>query len=471
MAENFTPFTQKMQAEGLPDIVIDTFKYYYTQLVEGQTGFIAEADIKPVKSLPDVETFSGRLAEAGQAALPKTVVIKLNGGLGTSMGLEQAKSLLTVKNELSFLDIIARHSLAANIRLVLMNSFATRTDSLAVLDAYPELKNDMPLDFVQHKVPKVKQADFSPVSWPQEPELEWCPPGHGDIYTALVTSGILDKLLEAGYEYAFVSNVDNLGAVVDHTILGYLAENDIPFMMEVADRTLADSKGGHLAQRPGGQLILREIAQCPPEDVAAFQDVTRHKYFNTNNLWFHLPTLKKTLVERNYVLGLPMIRNAKTVDPRDPESTPVYQLETAMGSAIAVFEGAEAVRVPRTRFIPVKTTNDLLALRSDVYHLNDDLQGIVPNPERQLGQIVINLDPTYYKLIAEMEARFPHGAPSLVECKQLTIKGDIKFGQNIVLKGTVALVNETEQQQHIEDNTVINGGKEIKDDRRDTQRN
>src|SRR5438105_1204399 len=85
-----------------------------------------------------------------------------------------------------------------------------------------------------------------------ESELEWCPPGHGDIYTALVTSGMLDALLDAGYEHAFVSNSDNLGAVLDPRILAWFAAERIPFLMEVADRTEADRKGGHIAQRPGG---------------------------------------------------------------------------------------------------------------------------------------------------------------------------------------------------------------------------
>ncbi|HEX9926112.1 MAG TPA: UTP--glucose-1-phosphate uridylyltransferase [Anaerolineae bacterium] len=457
LPQKFTPFANRMRAEGLPDIVINTFEYYYTRLVEGQTGFMAEADIEPVETLPEAETFPARLAKVGQAALAKTVFLKLNGGLGTSMGLDQAKSLLMVKEDLTFLDIIARHALATGVRLVLMNSFATRADSLAALKKYRKLKGDIPLDFVQHKVPKVSQADLSPVDWPQDPDLEWNPPGHGDIYTALVTSGMLKTLLEAGCEYAFISNSDNLGAIVEPAILGYFVEHQIPFMMEVADRTEADSKGGHLARRPDGQLILREIAQCPPDDEPTFQDITRHKFFNTNNVWIHLPTLQSLLINKDYVLGLPMIRNAKTVDPRDSDSTPVYQLETAMGSAIAVFEGAQAIRVPRTRFAPVKTTGDLLALRSDAYRLTDDLRGVRPNPARKLGQIVINLDSNYYKLIADLEARFPHGVPSLVDCAQLSITGDLKFGRNITLKGEVQLINNSDQQQTIDDNAVIDG--------------
>ena len=452
---NFHPFAAQMQSEGLPETAIKTFEHYYKQLVGGQTGFIAETEIEPVESLPDAETFPTRLADLGRSILPKTVLLKLNGGLGTSMGLAQAKSLLPVKDGLSFLDIIARHAQATQVQLLLMNSFATRDDSLACLRQYPALWGDIPLDFLQHKVPKISQADFSPATRSDDPELAWCPPGHGDIYTALVTSGILDQLLAAGFEYASISNADNLGAVIDPKILGYFAENHIPFLMEVADRTKADSKGGHLARRPDGQLILREIAQCPTEDLANFQNISRHKYFNTNNLWIHLPTLKETLAANDYVLPLPMIRNAKTVDPRDKSSTPVFQLETAMGSAIAVFTGAQAIRVPRTRFVPVKTTNDLLVLRSDVYVREDDLHGIRVNPAHAGPLPLVKLDPDYYKLISDMDARFPNGVPSLLACQSLTVKGDIKFGAQVTVQGEVVLHNEGDQQQVIKDNSYL----------------
>lgn len=456
ITDPFAPFAERMRGEELPDIVIQTFEHYYQQLVQGQTGLIPEADIQPVESLPDVETFPKRLSAAGKVALPKTIFLKLNGGLGTSMGLERAKSRLTVKNGLSFLDIIARQAIQANIPLVLMNSFNTRDDSLAALEKYPELKGAIPLDFLQHKIPKVTQADLSPVAWPQDPDLEWCPPGHGDIYTALVTSGMLETLLQAGYEYAFVSNADNLGAVMDLAMLGYFTENQIPFMMETADRTEADKKGGHLARRHDGQLILRESAQCPDDEIEIFQDISRYKYFNTNNLWLNLSALQAVLAAKNNILGLPMIRNAKTVDPRDSRSTPVYQLETAMGAAIAVFEGAQAIRVPRTRFAPVKTTNDLLAVRSDAYSLTDDFR-IAPNPARELDPVVVDLDPAHYKLINDLEARFPHGAPSLLVCTQFWVEGDIKFGAEVRLKGEVRLVNRSGKQVEVATGAVIEG--------------
>jgi len=452
----FPPFAHRMQTEGLPEIVIQTFKHYYSQLLEGHTGFIPESAIQPVQALPHAGTFSNPLHEVGEGALPHTVVIKLNGGLGTSMGLEQAKSLLRVKGGLSFLDIIAKQATHAGAPLVLMNSFATQAASLAGLKSHPALwKKDIPLDFLQHKILKVNQADFSPAEYPDDPDLAWCPPGHGDIYTALVTRGMLARLLSAGYRYAFVSNSDNLGAVLDAGILGFFIENELPFLMEVAERTSADRKGGHLAMTPAGHLLLRESAQCPPEDQRAFQDITRHRYFNTNNVWINLPALKRVMDARNQILGLPLIRNAKTLNPRDRHSTPVYQLETAMGAAIAVFEGAQAVQVPRSRFAPVKTAEQLLAVRSDAFALTDDFR-VVNHPKRQSAPN-IELDARFYTLVDEMEARFPFGPPSLLHCDHLSVVGDVKFGRGVVVKGTVNLENPAPAQMTIPDGTVLAG--------------
>lgn len=456
MSPTFSPFVSRMKAEALPQIFIDTFAYYYEQLKTGQTGHIPESEIKPAANIPDAEQFPEYLQEIGKHSLAKTAVIKLNGGLGTSMGLEKAKSLLPVKEGLTFLDIIARQAQLANVPLLLMNSFSTEDDSLDLLEQYPDLNHDLPHSFLQHKEPKIRQDNLAPVEWPEYPELEWCPPGHGDIYAALMTSGTLEALLEKGYEYAFVSNADNLGAVVDLAILGYFVDNEVPFMMEVADRTEMDKKGGHLAQRHDGQLILRESAQCPKEDTAAFQDIQRHKYFNTNNLWFHLPTLHRQMRAHDNRLGLPMIRNSKTVDPRDPDSTPVYQLETAMGSAIAVFSGAQAIRVPRSRFAPVKTTDDLLAVRSDAYRLTDDFR-IVAASARKTQKLNVELDGRFYKYVSDLDARFPQGVPSLAENKSLVIEGEFRFGKDVKCIGDVHLRNETNAQIFIPDGTILTG--------------
>ena len=461
----FKPFAQRMQRAGLHELVIKTFGAYYGQLLQGHSGRLSRADIDPVEAVPDAEQLSD-YQQAGQAALPNTVVIKLNGGLGTSMGLNKAKSLLVVKEGVSFLHIIARQVLALRqaydcaLPLVLMNSFSTHDDSLAHLSEYPALEGQIPLGFLQHRVPKVAQEGLEPITWEPNPALEWCPPGHGDIYTALVTSGTLDKLLAGGYEFAFVSNSDNLGAVVDESILGYFAQRRISFMMEVADRTEADRKGGHLARLKDGRLTLRESAQCPEEERQEFQDIQRYKYFNTNSLWINLLALKKLLDERDGILGLPMIVNRKTVDPRDETSPPVFQLETAMGAAISAFPGAQALRVARTRFAPVKTCDDLLALRSDAYLLTGDAR-VTPNPARSLGALVIRLDARHYKRIDDFEARFPHGAPSLIACERLSVEGDVRFGRDVVIKGSVSIVNRTREQRAIADGSTLTGDVEF----------
>ncbi len=457
---NFDPFAQRMQAEGLPEIVIRTFKHYYDLLAAGEKGLLPESEIQPVESLPDMEKFpdemSARLAETGRAAMPRAILLKLNGGLGTSMGLARAKSLLKVKEGLTFLDIIAHQAAGSGIPLVLMDSYNTQADSLAALASFPQLKGPIPLDFLQHKVPKIMAADLSCATHDADPGLTWCPPGHGDIYTALATSGMLDQLLAAGYHHAFVSNADNLGAVMDDILLGYFVQNELPFMMEVAQRTEADRKGGHLAQRPDGQLVLRESAQCPDADSSSFQDVARHKYFNTNNLWINLRALKQTMAERQGILGLAMICNSKTIDPRDKESARVFQLETAMGSAIAVFKGAGAVRIAKTRFAPIKKTVDLLDVRSDNYILTGDYQ-VMANPARTLPRAFIDLDPEHYQLVDDLEVRFPFGPPSLVQCERLVIRGDFRFGRDVRLKGKVELVNDSDRQQTIPDGAVIAG--------------
>ncbi|MGZ4275152.1 MAG: UTP--glucose-1-phosphate uridylyltransferase [Solirubrobacteraceae bacterium] len=429
---------EKLRSDGAGDAAIASFRHYYELLESGEQGLLAEADIEPVEEVPSVAD----LPEAGDpAALDRAVVLKLNGGLGTSMGMTKAKSLLEVRDGLSFLDIIVKQVLhlrertGARLPLVLMNSFATREDSLAALERDPEIASDVPPDFLQNRIPKLTAEGLEPVEWPADRALEWAPPGHGDLYTALVTSGMLDALLKAGYRYAFVSNSDNLGAVLEPRILGWIAREEIPFAMEVADRTAADRKGGHLARRPGGGLVLREIAQTPDEDVDAFQDTRRHRFFNTNTLWVDLHALRDVMDEREGVLGLPMIVNRKTVDPADKSSPAVVQLETAMGAAIDVFDGARALRVDRARFAPVKTTDDLLALRSDAYVLSDDAR--VALVEGRFEAPHVTLDPDYYKLLGDFEARFPHGAPSLRACDALTVRGDVTFGRDVEVRGTV----------------------------------
>ena len=446
----------KMRSEGLADAAIETFRFYYEQLAAGESGLMPEDSIEPVDALPDADELTD---EAGAELLDQTVVIKLNGGLGTSMGMTGPKSLLEVKDGLTFLDVIARQVLTlrertgARLPLVLMNSFATRDASLDALARHDGIEVDVPTDFVQNKEPKILVEDLMPASWPADRSLEWCPPGHGDLYTALQTSGMLERLLDQGYRYAFVSNVDNLGAVLDPRILAWFAGSGAPFAMEAADRTEADRKGGHLARRADGDgLVLREIAQTPDDDVDAFQDVARHRYFNTNNLWLDVRALADVLRERGSVLGLPMIVNRKTVDPADKASPPVFQLETAMGSAIGVFDGAQALRVPRSRLAPVKTTSDLLVLRSDAYAVTDEFH-LELVPERGGRAPLVVLDDDFFKLVRDFDERFAHGAPSLAAAERLEVRGDVRFGRDVAVRGTVVVDGPRE----LEDGVVLSG--------------
>lgn len=438
---------EKMRGEGVADVAIANFATHYRQLESGERGLLADADVEPVGDVPSIDDLPDD-PERADEALGRAVMIKLNGGLGTSMGMTGPKSLLEIKEGHTFLDIAVRQAVAvrrrhgARLPLVLMNSFSTRQATLAALERYDSVEQDVPFDFLQNKEPKLLAEELSPVDWPDDRDLEWCPPGHGDIYTALVTSGMLGRLLDAGYEYAFVSNIDNLGAVLDERVLAWFAGEEIPFLMEVADRTEADRKGGHLAQRRDGALVLREIAQTPDEDVDSFHDIERWRSFNTNTLWVNLRTLADVLAERDNVLGLPLIVNRKTVDPGDTSSPEVVQIETAMGAAIGVFGGARALRVGRDRFMPVKTTNDLLGLRSDAYRLTDEFH-VVVSPARRHGTLVVDLDPEHYRLIADFDARFRHGAPSLLECERLVIRGDVRFGAGVVVYGRVSIDTDT----------------------------
>ncbi|MFC5675781.1 UTP--glucose-1-phosphate uridylyltransferase [Aeromicrobium endophyticum] len=437
-----------MHDGGVPQRAIDVFSAFYDQLEQGATGMIPESEVDPLVDIDRADQIE-LSDEACREAAAVTAVIKLNGGLGTSMGLDRAKTLLPVRDDLTFLDVIAgqvlslRDELDVRLPLLFMNSFRTRDDTLAALQRYDTLPvGGLPVDFLQNREPKLRADDLAPVDWPADPSLEWCPPGHGDLYTALDVSGILDTLLAEGYRYATVSNADNLGAAPDARMMGWFAASGAPYAAEVCRRTPADVKGGHIVVRKSdGRLVLRETAQTPDPDAAAAADPDRHRYFHTNNLWFDLQVVRRTLDEREGVLGLPLIRNAKTVDPTDPTSTKVVQIESAMGAAVEVFDGATAIEVDRSRFLPVKTTNDLLLLRSDVYEIGDDFRV----RSRVASVPLVGLDRRHFTTISDFDARLP-SPPSLVEARSLRVEGDWHFGPDVVVRGDVSLDDTGEAQ-------------------------
>ena len=440
----------KLESAGVSAAARGSFARFYALLLSGETGYIREEHVSGLTDLPKIDL--GAKAEPDDyRALGRTAVIKLNGGLGTSMGLDRAKSLLPVRfgpipqthddathddathdgatppeRLLSFLDIIAGQIYAARtqsnsnpeteqqnpkhpVPLLFMNSFRTQADTLAALEAYPQLATPgLPLSFLQNQIPKLLADTLEPVSWPENPELEWCPPGHGDLYPALHGANLVDQLIEQGYRYLFVSNADNLGATPDPRVVGWFARSGAPYAAEMCLKTPADLKGGQLVIRnEDQQLIQRETAQTHPDDLDQSLNPEAHRYFHTNNLWFDLHALQAELHRNNGVLELPLIRNEKHVDPTDTSSPKVIQMESAMGAAVKVFPGAMAVEVPRSRFLPVKSTSDLLLLRSDVYELEPDysLRAVATPP-------LVKLNPRY-QTITEFEKRFHDGVPPL----------------------------------------------------------
>mmetsp|Transcript_5163 Transcript_5163/g.7416 ORF Transcript_5163/g.7416 Transcript_5163/m.7416 type:complete len:1061 (-) Transcript_5163:496-3678(-) len=452
MTATFEACRAKMEAESIAESAISAFEASFNSLVSGATGIIGEDTISPAPDLVDATSIS---ADPDTSLLDKTVVLKLNGGLGTGMGLDKAKSLLKVKGDDTFLDLTAkqvikmREEYGRKVKFMLMNSFSTSEDTQNFFkENYPELAEEEGLEMLQNKVPKLDRTTFEPAVCESDPSNEWCPPGHGDLYAALVGSGSLKSLLDNGFKYMFVSNSDNLGATLDLLILTHFASTDAPFMMECCVRTENDKKGGHLAVRKeDGQLILRESAMCADEDEPAFQDITKHRFFNTNNLWIRLDKLQEIVDKSGGFIPLPMIMNNKTVDPKDDSSQKVVQLETAMGAAIECFAGATAISVPRTRFAPVKKCSDLLLLRSDGYVVTDDYR-IQLNPECDAAP-VMNIDSKKYKLVEKLEAATEGGIPSLIQCTRLVIKGTVRMSKKCTFVGEVTIINNSDEAKAV----------------------
>jgi len=430
MPHRVEDFVAKMQAAGCSQPAIACFRRYYLRYrADTSLGVLTEDDIQP----PPAEDLlhPDRESLAGEQTLHHTVVIKLNGGLGTSMGLTRAKSLLPVRPGLTFLDIAARQAMDLGLRLLFMNSYNTRRDTLEFLARYPGLARDgLPLDFLQNQFPRIRTDTGGPLDFGDG--RDWNPPGHGDLHLAIQEDGLLDRLIELGTRYAFVSNSDNLGAVPIGSIPAYMEAAGVPFVMEVCQRQPMDCKGGHLAvRRDSGELCLREAAQRP-KDADRFEDIAFYSWFNTNNLWIDLRALRDAIAWHGGVLPLPLL-----VNPKKADGVPVVQLETALGAAIQLFHGARAMVVPRERFAPVKKTRDLLVLRSDVYTLNE-VSG-------RLSQVCgttlprVHLDEAHYGTITQFEARFPEGAPSLRECRSLTVHGPVVFAGQVRLRGTVSI--------------------------------
>ncbi|KAM3930326.1 UTP--glucose-1-phosphate uridylyltransferase isoform 1-T1 [Leptodactylus fuscus] len=398
----------------------------------------------PEDSIQPYEKIKAKgLPDSIASVLNKLVVVKLNGGLGTSMGCKGPKSLIGVRNENTFLDLTVKQiehlnkTYNTDVPLVLMNSFNTDEDTKKILQKYSHCRVKIHT-FNQSRYPRVNKESLLPIakdlSYSVENAEAWYPPGHGDIYASFYNSGLLDTLLDEGKEYIFVSNIDNLGATVDLYILNHLMNppngKRCEFVMEVTDKTRADVKGGTLTQYEG-KLRLVEIAQVPKPHVDEFKSVSKFKIFNTNNLWISLSAIKR-LQEAN-AIDMEIIVNPKTLDG----GLNVVQLETAVGAAIKSFENSLGINVPRSRFLPVKTTSDLLLVMSNLYSLNAG--SLTMSEKREFPTVpLVKLGSSFTK-VQDYVKRF-ESIPDMLELDHLTVSGDVTFGKNVVLKGTVIII-------------------------------
>lgn len=439
-------FEELFRLKGVRELASKIFLFNLSKLKYNKSSYINSSDIIPLKQTDSIYEESTDTIESEDLIpdLKKVVIIKLNGGLGTSMGLEGPKSQLKVKNNLNFLEITChqvsrfREKHGVFVPLIFMNSFNTNEVTESNLKVLKFENQDLPLCFNENKSPKLKKTfdkeigfDYQPATYPDNPDLEWAPPGHADIYPSIYESGLLDELINKGYEYLFISNVDNLGASLNYNIFEKYLELNSDFVMEVATRTENDKKGGHLAYKDT-QLILREVAQVTKEDEIDFQDYKKYKYFNTNSIWIKASALKRILDENKGILDLPIIVNEKNINPSDPTSEKIIQLETAMGSAITLFKSAKTILVPTKRFIPVKNTNNLLYLLSDLVFMNNDFE-LFPTKN-----INIDLNPLYYKNVHDFYSHFKV-IPSLKTCESLKINTEIFFDEPEILEGNIIL--------------------------------
>ncbi|TXG69833.1 hypothetical protein EZV62_004768 [Acer yangbiense] len=383
--------------------------------------------------------------------LDKLVVLKLNGGLGTTMGCTGPKSVIEVRNGLTFLDLIVKQieslnsKYGCNVPLLLMNSFNTHDDTLKIVEQYTNSSVQIHT-FNQSQYPRLVAEDFSPFPCKGQTGKDgWYPPGHGDVFPSLKNSGKLDALLSEvgvlGKDYVFIANSDNLGAVVDLKILNHLIQNKNEYCMEVTPKTLADVKGGTLISYEG-KVQLLEIAQVTDEHCLALP--------NTSNIsvpcrWVNLKAIKR-LVEAD-ALKMEIIPN-----PKEVEGVKVLQLETAAGAAIRFFDHAIGINVPRSRFLPVKATSDLLLVQSDLYTVVDGF--VIRNEARKKPENPsIELGPEFKK-VSSFLSRFK-SIPSIIELDSLKVTGDVWFGAGITLKGKVTIAAKPGVKLEIPDGAVL----------------
>ncbi|ESX02989.1 hypothetical protein KL918_002238 [Ogataea parapolymorpha] len=431
------------------DSFFSLFRRYLADKASGTT-----LDWNQIRSpTPDEVVAYSSLQDGDNSNLSKLAVLKLNGGLGTSMGCVGPKSVIEVRDGQSFLDLSVRQiehlnkTYDTDVPLLLMNSFNTNDDTQIIVRKYQGHRIRI-RTFNQSRYPRVFKDSLLPVPQSFDDNLDaWYPPGHGDLFESLVSSGELDVLLEQGKEILFVSNGDNLGATVDTKILNHMVETGAEYIMELTDKTRADVKGGTLINY-NGQVRLLEIAQVPKDHVEDFKSIKKFTNFNTNNLWINLRAIKR-LVEAN-ALEMEIIPNSKSISVGNSEMQ-VLQLETAVGAAIRHFKGAHGVVVPRSRFLPVKTCSDLMLVKSDLFNLQ---HGALKLDSARFGGAPLIKLGSHFKKVSNFQQRIPH-MPRILELDHLTVTGNVYFGRGIQLKGTVIIVCSDGQRIDIPNGSIL----------------
>eukprot|EP00047_Mylnosiga_fluctuans_P002912 m.226544 g.226544 ORF g.226544 m.226544 type:complete len:499 (-) comp11438_c0_seq1:35-1531(-) len=447
---------------------LEQFQILFAQYLQESGSKINWAKISPPRegmirehsTLPHVED-----ADAISGLLSKLVVLKLNGGLGTSMGCVGPKSSINVRDDKTFLDLCVRQCEYLNetynvdVPLVLMNSFSTHKDTQKLLRKYNKARCKI-LQFNQSRFPRIVKGTLRPLPTDNKDDSQWYPPGHGDFYQSLQNSGLLDQLLAEGKEWIFISNIDNLGATVDLDILSHVVANgeSCEFVMEVTNKTRADVKGGTLIDYDG-QTRLLEVAQVPKDKLEEFKSVSKFRIFNTNNLWIRVSAVKRILDAR--AMHMEVIENSKSLD----NGQKIIQLETAVGSAIKNFKGGIGINVSRSRFLPVKKTSDLLLVMSNMYLLQHGTLRMAP--QRQFDAPIVKLGDHHFAKVKEFLQRFEN-IPNIMELDHLTVSGDVVFGKDVTLKGTVIII--ANEGEHIDipagavlENKIVSGNLRILD--------
>ncbi|KAL1926901.1 hypothetical protein VTP01DRAFT_5231 [Rhizomucor pusillus] len=444
---------------------MDAFYMLFTRYLNEQAkGVKLDWDKIQTPSDKQIIPYKNLAASSNSKDLNKLAVLKLNGGLGTTMGCVGPKSAIEVREGMTFLDLSVRQveylnkTHGVDVPFILMNSFNTDEETKRIVKKYESHGLNI-RTFNQSRYPRIKKETLLPVPRkPDSPIDQWYPPGHGDLYESLYNSNVLQELLDAGKEYLFVSNVDNLGATVDLNILHHMMENDVEFVMEVTDKTRADVKGGTLIDY-NGHIRLLEIAQVPSEHVEDFKSIKKFTIFNTNNIWINLKAIKRVMEED--AMDLEIIVNNKTMDNGEK----VIQLETAVGAGIKHFKNAVGINVPRSRFLPVKSTSDLFLVTSDLYSVEHGQ--LVMNPKRMFNTVPLVKLGDEFKKVSNFLQRFKK-VPHILELDHLTVTGDVIFGANVELRGTVIIV--ANYGEHIDipsgsmlENKIVTGNLRILD--------